>query len=50
MAIKMDKATDNYPVIKDRRDFDQKTGNRVERLIFNYRALIILAITLVSLT
>ncbi|WP_201195701.1 efflux RND transporter permease subunit [Pseudomonas fluorescens] len=49
MAIKMDKATDNYPVIKDRRDFDQTTGNRVERLIFNYRALIILAITLVSL-
>ena len=49
MAIQMDQSTDNYPVLKHRRDFDEKTGNRVERLIFNYRALIILAIALVSL-
>lgn len=48
MAIKMDHATDKYPVIKHRRDFDEKTGNRIERLIFNYRAVIILIIALVS--
>lgn len=50
MATKIDHTTDDkYPVIKDRKDFDEATGNRVERLIFNYRILIIALIALVSI-
>lgn len=49
MATHIEQNNDQYPVIKDRRDFDETTGNRMERLIFNYRALIILLIALVSI-
>jgi len=49
MATHTEQNDEQYPVIKDRRDFDETTGNTFERLIFNYRALIISLITVVSI-
>jgi hypothetical protein len=37
------------PVIRRREDFDQRSGNRLERLIFNNRAFIVTACALVTL-
>jgi hypothetical protein len=39
---------DTMPVIKDRKDFDERSGNRLERLIFNYRLWIVLACVVVT--
>ena len=30
---------ETMPVIRDLRDFDRQSGNRLERLVFNYRPL-----------
>lgn len=49
MATHTDQNNDNYPVIEDRQKFDEATGNRVERLIFNFRGLIIALIAIVSI-
>ncbi|OAI94756.1 RND transporter [Pseudomonas putida] len=48
MAMNHDQHNNRYPVITRREDFDEATGNPVERLIFNHRLLIIVLITLVS--
>ena len=37
------------PVIKDIKDFDRSSGNRLERLIFNHRHLMIIACLIVTL-
>ena len=42
MAVGMGK-TEEMPVVKDLKDFDQKTGNILERLIFNNR-LVVMAV------
>ena len=49
MATHTEKYKNNYPIIPDRRDFDDSTGNRAERLIFNHRFLIIVLIAMVSI-
>ncbi|MDB5968405.1 MAG: putative transporter [Hydrocarboniphaga sp.] len=40
--------TDAMPVVRDRASFDSKSGNVLERLIFNHRLAIVLLCTLVS--
>ncbi|OPK11348.1 RND transporter, partial [Pseudomonas sp. VI4.1] len=40
---------DTMPVIRDLRDFDRCSGNRLERLVFNYRPLFMVLMTLVTL-
>ncbi|MDQ0123463.1 putative RND superfamily exporter protein [Pseudomonas lini] len=40
---------DNMPVIRELRDFDRRSGNRLERLVFNYRPLFIALMTLITL-
>ncbi|MCP2068142.1 efflux RND transporter permease subunit [Pseudomonas laurylsulfatiphila] len=40
---------DNMPVIRDLRDFDRRSGNLLERLVFNYRPLFIVLMTLATL-
>ncbi|SFT80760.1 efflux RND transporter permease subunit [Pseudomonas marincola] len=40
---------DLMPVIRDLSDFDQHSGNRLERWVFNYRPLFMLLMTLVTL-
>ena len=39
---------DTAPVIADPRDFDQRSGSLLERLIFNYRKWVLLAVALVT--
>ena len=39
---------DTMPVIRDLRDFDRQSGNLLERLVFNYRPLFMLLMTLVT--
>ena len=40
---------DTMPVIRDLRDFDQRSGNVLERLVFNYRPLFVVCMVLVTL-
>ncbi|OPK11005.1 RND transporter, partial [Pseudomonas sp. VI4.1] len=40
---------DTMPVIRELPDFDRHSGNRLERLVFNYRPLFMLFMTLVTL-
>ncbi len=40
---------DNMPVVKDIKDFDTSSGNKLERLIFNHRHLMIIACLIVTL-
>jgi predicted RND superfamily exporter protein len=40
---------DTMPVIRDLRDFDQRSGNLLERLVFNYRPLFMLLMVLFTL-
>ena len=39
---------DTMPVIRHLRDFDRRSGNRLERWVFNYRPLFMLCMTLVT--
>ena len=39
---------DSMPVIRDLRDFDPRTGNLLERLVFNNRSLFVLCMVLVT--
>ena len=48
MAVKMDKI-DHMPVVKDVTEFDQSSGNMLERLIFNNRIVVVAACALVTL-
>ena len=41
--------TDEMPVVKDLKDFDQKSGNILERLIFNNRMVVMIACIAVTL-
>ena len=40
---------DTMPVIRDPREFDARTGNLLERLVFNYRPLFVLFMVVVTL-
>ncbi len=48
MAVGMGKSED-MPVVKDLKDFDQKSGNLLERLIFNNRLAVVIACVIVTL-
>lgn len=48
MAVKTEKI-DDMPVIKEMKDFDRASGNRLERLIFNNRILVIIACVIMTL-
>jgi predicted RND superfamily exporter protein len=48
MAIGTDKI-DDMPVVKDIRDFDRKSGNKLERMVFNYRRIVVIVCTIVTL-
>ena len=48
MAVGMGK-TEEMPVVKELQDFDQKSGNLLERLIFNNRLVVMIACVLVTL-
>ncbi len=48
MAVGMDKLED-MPVVKELNDFDQSSGNVLERLIFNNRIIVVVVCTLVTL-
>ena len=48
MAVGMGK-TEEMPVVKELKDFDQKSGNWLERLIFNNRLMVMIACVLVTL-
>ncbi|MBB6291733.1 hypothetical protein FBY10_1343 [Pseudomonas sp. SJZ103] len=48
MATTIEQNNNKYPIINDRRDFDERTGNIVERVIFNNRLLIIILIVVIS--
>jgi len=48
MAIGTDKI-DDMPVVKDIRDFDRKSGNRLERMVFNYRKIVVIVCAIVTL-
>ncbi|MHC8293513.1 efflux RND transporter permease subunit [Pseudomonas sp. LB3P58] len=39
---------ETMPVIRDLRDFDRQSGNRLERLVFNYRPLFMLLMALAT--
>ncbi|MBT9531887.1 MAG: RND family transporter, partial [Pseudomonas sp.] len=40
---------DTWPVIRDLGDFDTRTGNLLERLVFNHRGWFILGMALITL-
>ncbi|MES2153395.1 MAG: MMPL family transporter [Pseudomonadota bacterium] len=40
---------DDMPVVRDLKDFDTKSGNAIERLVFNHRLWMVLACTMVTL-
>ena len=40
---------DIWPAIRDLRDFDPRSGNRLERLVFNHRGLFVLLMVLATL-
>src|SRR5512137_2854971 len=48
MAVGIDKI-DDMPVVKEIGDFDRNSGNRLERMIFNYRKVVVLFCALVTL-
>ena len=48
MAVGIEKI-DDMPVVKDIKDFDQKSGNKLERIVFNYRMVMVLLCALVTL-
>jgi predicted RND superfamily exporter protein len=48
MAAGIDKI-DDMPVVKDLKDFDQKSGNILERLIFNNRVAVLIVCALITL-
>jgi predicted RND superfamily exporter protein len=41
-------AIEHTPVVRDPKDFDRDSGNALERLIFNHRLLILLAMAVIS--
>ena len=47
MIAKIEKI--DLPVIKDPADFDDQSGDALERLIFNHRPLVLLLVALVTL-
>ena len=47
MSAKIEKI--DLPVIRDPADFDDKSGDALERLIFNHRPLVLLLVALVTL-
>ncbi len=50
MAVGMDKIDDTHmPVVQDLKDFDQSSGNMLERLIFNNRIVVVVVCALVTL-
>ncbi len=48
MAVGMGK-TEEMPVVKELKDFDQKSGNVLERLIFNHRMVVMAVCVVVTL-
>ena len=42
-------STDAMPVIRDLRDFDRASGSRLERLVFNHRAILLAACAILTL-
>ena len=49
MAIQLsDLEHSSMPVIPDLKDFDQSSGNRLERLVFNHRTVFVLACALIT--
>jgi uncharacterized protein len=40
---------DQMPVVRDLADFDSRSGNRLERLVFNHRLLVVLACAIATL-
>lgn len=48
MAVGMGK-TEEMPVVKDLKDFDQSSGNRLERMIFNNRLVVVIACVVITL-
>jgi predicted RND superfamily exporter protein len=48
MVIEAEKI-DDMPVVKDIRDFNRKSGNRLERMVFNYRRVVVTVCALVTL-
>lgn len=48
MAIRVDKI-DDMPVIKELQDFDRKSGNKLERLVFNYRKALMMFCAIITL-
>ncbi|MEN6359755.1 MAG: MMPL family transporter [Smithella sp.] len=49
MKIQLDDGIDDYPVIKDLKDFDPQSGTLLERLSFNYRWVIMLGCLLLTI-
>ena len=47
MAIGTDRI-DDMPVVRDLKDFDRKSGNTLERLVFNHRLPVIIACLLIT--
>jgi predicted RND superfamily exporter protein len=47
MAIGMDRI-DDMPVVRDLKDFDTKSGNMLERLVFNNRLLVVIVCLLIT--
>ncbi|WP_016832655.1 efflux RND transporter permease subunit [Herbaspirillum lusitanum] len=43
------KNEDGQPIVRDLKDFDRQSGTRVERLLFNHRAIVLLICLLVTL-
>jgi predicted RND superfamily exporter protein len=41
--------TEEMPVVKDLKDFDQSSGNRLERMIFNNRMVVMIACVVITL-
>jgi uncharacterized protein len=48
MAVVTDKINE-MPVVRDIKDFDQKSGNLLERIIFNHRRIVIIACALITI-
>ena len=48
MVVKMEKI-DEMPVVKELKDFDQTSGNHLERLVFNNRVPMIIVCLIVTL-
>jgi hypothetical protein len=49
MAVKRSKETTSMPVIADIKDFDCLSGNIIERIIFNYRNILMFACLLMTI-